>query len=182
MPKPTDFIFVRHGQSQANANGVVNDGDSPLTALGVEQAKETARALRSLRFEAIVCSPLLRARQTAEIIANELGFHRVHITVISELRERGLGLLEGKPLDRKPVLYYSDEDDALGFESRAALYERMELCLEILRPIATKQETLVVGHSISGFYLLQIAAKKSSPESFGDPPRMNNASFIKVTI
>lgn len=181
MPKPIEFIFVRHGQSQANADDVVNDGNSPLTALGVKQAKETAQALHGLGIEAIACSPLRRARQTAEIIANELGFHRVHITVISELRERGLGLLEGKPLDRKPVLYYSEEDDTLRFETRTALFERMKICLETLRSIATKQKTLVVGHSISGFYLLQIAAKKSSPHSFGEPPKMNNASFMKVT-
>lgn len=182
MSKPTDFIFVRHGQSQANANRVMNSPDSSLTDLGIEQAKQTAAALYGHAITTIAHSPFRRAKQTAEIIAHELNIDEPRIHVIDDLRERDFGELESQPLDREPLLYYSDDDDILRFEPRTALFDRMAVCLENLKQIADKERVLVVGHSISGFYLAQIASRKPSPESFDIPPRMPNASFIKITI
>src|SRR5882757_8965527 len=91
------FIFVRHGQSQANADGIIADGHSPLTQTGIEQAQKTGLEIKNFGITAIVCSPYLRARQTAEMIASELGIGFSHIEIIEELRERGLGDCEGKP-------------------------------------------------------------------------------------
>lgn len=182
MSADSQFIFVRHGQSQANADNVVNSGEAPLTQQGIEQAGETAENLRDLGIEVIICSPLRRARQTAEIIATHLGFERSSIRIVDELRERSFGQLEGMPLDRDPLGYYSEDDDSLGFEPRSLLYERMSHCLEKLVPEVRTQKVLVVGHSISGFFLLQAAAKKASVEEFDVPPKMKNASIIKVTI
>lgn len=49
MVEKTVFYAVRHGESVANASGIVSDKgiDHALTALGLEQAKETALSLRS---------------------------------------------------------------------------------------------------------------------------------------
>ncbi len=64
----TKIIFVRHGQSDANValvSSSVRDAH-PLTELGQKQARDTAEKLQSHDIDVVYCSPILRARQTAE--------------------------------------------------------------------------------------------------------------------
>ena len=67
--------FVRHGIAAGREEFSGNDAQRPLTAEGKEKMARQARALRhlDLKLDAIVTSPLLRAKQTAEILARELG-------------------------------------------------------------------------------------------------------------
>lgn len=67
----TKLYIVRHGQSQANANGILQGSkvDTPLTQTGIKQAFATKEALSDVSFSKVVASPLLRAAQTATIIA-----------------------------------------------------------------------------------------------------------------
>jgi len=173
------FIFVRHGQSQANADGIIADAHSPLTEAGIEQARITANELRSFNITMIVCSPYLRTQQTAETIAGELGIEIAHIKIIEELRERGLGVLENNPKEHEGTWYFTD-DESVGIEPRQKLFERMNKCLKTLQSIGENENLLVIGHAISGFYLLQAAAKKPSIELFDLPSQMSNADYIKV--
>ncbi len=64
------FYFVRHGETDYNRERRVQGGtlDIPLNELGREQAERAARRLSSVNFDQAYCSPLTRARQTAEII------------------------------------------------------------------------------------------------------------------
>ncbi len=71
-----DILFVRHGESEANAQGIMQGTlDSPLSERGREQAKVLGAWLkaRDLQFEAAYCSPLSRARETAELLCESLG-------------------------------------------------------------------------------------------------------------
>lgn len=63
------LLLVRHGQSQANIDGVIQGADDPLTDLGRQQAHRAGRWIGD-RHEAthLYASPLARARETAEII------------------------------------------------------------------------------------------------------------------
>jgi broad specificity phosphatase PhoE len=62
------LILVRHGQTEANAQGLLlGRADPPLTETGRRQARSLATALPTAAR--IVSSPLMRARQTAEVIA-----------------------------------------------------------------------------------------------------------------
>jgi phosphohistidine phosphatase len=67
--------FLRHGRAESRSEWRGDDGDRPLTAEGEEAMRREAKALRALdlRLEAIVTSPLARARRTAEIVADGLG-------------------------------------------------------------------------------------------------------------
>jgi broad specificity phosphatase PhoE len=67
------FYFVRHGQSDWNAIGrMQGQMNSDLSALGRQQARTNGRLLATLDLEAIYASPLDRARQTAEIIQDQV--------------------------------------------------------------------------------------------------------------
>ncbi|RIK26407.1 MAG: hypothetical protein DCC52_10270 [Chloroflexi bacterium] len=65
------FYFVRHGESEANVTREFSNDNRvkhPLTANGRAQAQALAEQLRATEFAALYASPLLRARQTAEIL------------------------------------------------------------------------------------------------------------------
>lgn len=175
------FIFVRHGQSQANADGIIADERSPLTEQGIEQARKTAGEIQKFNITKIVCSPYIRARQTAETIAGELGIDVADIQLLDSLRERGLGVLQNKPKQHEGTWYFAD-DTSEGIEQRVELYKRMNKCLEILREMGEQEQLLVVGHAVSGFYLLQAAAKKGSVDEFDALAMISNADYVEVSL
>jgi len=88
------IYFVRHGESVANLlREFSNSGvKHPLTEKGVEQARELAQTLTGIPFEIIYSSPVLRAMQTAQILAEKLS---APVEVTEALREWSVGIYEG---------------------------------------------------------------------------------------
>lgn len=64
--------LVRHGQSLGNEGGVFQPSDTPLSSVGIKQAKTLAARLKGISFNVIYSSPLPRAKETSEIISKEL--------------------------------------------------------------------------------------------------------------
>jgi probable phosphoglycerate mutase len=110
-PDATELVLVRHGASAAAARGesfelVEGQSDPPLAPAGVEQAALVAERLAGEAVRALFVSPLSRARQTAEPIADACGLPQ---TVVPGLREVHTGELEGGRFriavaDRDPVI------------------------------------------------------------------------------
>ncbi|MBI1805776.1 MAG: phosphohistidine phosphatase SixA [Ignavibacteria bacterium] len=73
------LYFLRHGDATESAP---DDASRPLTMLGQEQARIAAETLKKLHvvLEGLLCSPLLRARQTAEIVRRELNVKELIVT------------------------------------------------------------------------------------------------------
>lgn len=72
MSESINVILVRHGRTAFNATGRIQGRiDNPLDELGLEQARRVGRRLaRDVSGEAVIVhSPLMRTRQTAEVIA-----------------------------------------------------------------------------------------------------------------
>jgi diamine N-acetyltransferase len=92
------LYFVRHGESEANVlkEFSISPFKHGLTEKGKEQVIALAQKLRSCDVSEIYASPILRAVQTAEILACELG---VPIRVVDALSEFSVGVLEGKTDD-----------------------------------------------------------------------------------
>ena len=64
--------LIRHGQSQGNVGLIREMAGSPLTATGKKQATILAKHCLQIPLEVIISSPLIRAKETAEIIAEEI--------------------------------------------------------------------------------------------------------------
>ena len=71
-----NLYLMRHGIAlPADDPSVAHDGDRPLTPKGIKRTRKAARGLRRLNipFDVILTSPVLRAPQTADAVAGELG-------------------------------------------------------------------------------------------------------------
>jgi 2,3-bisphosphoglycerate-dependent phosphoglycerate mutase len=127
----TRILFVRHGQSQGNAEQRFGGhSPTPLSELGFRQAEATARALASEGVTAIYSSDLLRALQTAEPLARARG---LELKPTAAFRERNVGHMEGltfeeaaeKHPDEYAALLRRDfEHILLGGESYRQLLDR----------------------------------------------------------
>ena len=95
------IYVVRHGETEWNAiNKVLGRTDMPLNAKGIEQANEIAGSLKGIKIDAFLCSPLCRARQTADAISNVIG---IQYKIDDRLIEQDFGGFEG--VDRSDAEY-----------------------------------------------------------------------------
>jgi len=92
-PQQMKLYFVRHGESEANTRRVISNRESPfgLTALGKKQAIILAAKLKDIPITAVYSSPVLRARETADILSQSL--HQPY-QVTEALCEYDCGILE----------------------------------------------------------------------------------------
>jgi probable phosphoglycerate mutase len=113
----TYLWLVRHGQTDWNVQGRwqgQTPDAPPLNATGLAQAEAVAEQLAAqasqdgLAFAAIYSSDLLRARQTAEVIARRLG---LPVQLDARLREVHLGVWEGMLGDEVALRYVAELDE-----------------------------------------------------------------------
>lgn len=108
-PKKAARICVaRHGETDWNSAGILQGWlDVPLNDRGRAQARELAASLADAGLRSVVTSPLLRARETAEIVAECLGLPAP--ASHDGLKERHFGVIQGIPKDElvqlNPALY-----------------------------------------------------------------------------
>ncbi len=78
-----DIYLVRHGDAHTKED----DSERHLNKDGLDQCHLSGRALRRLdiKFDLVISSPKVRARQTAEIIADEVGYPKDEIKVSGTL-------------------------------------------------------------------------------------------------
>ncbi|TNC29151.1 histidine phosphatase family protein [Amycolatopsis alkalitolerans] len=99
----TRLLLVRHGETEWHAeNRYAGTSDVELTESGLRQAEQLADYLsaRPERPTALYCSPLSRARRTAEPSAKALD---LTIETVDALRETGFGIAEGRLLRELPA-------------------------------------------------------------------------------
>ncbi|MAF20845.1 MAG: hypothetical protein CMI55_04170 [Parcubacteria group bacterium] len=155
------IYFVRHGESEGNTKPVFQSLDSPLTSKGRKQAQYIAERASHLSFEAIIASPLSRAKETAEIITKKvkksLEFSDLFIERIKPTETMG------RPYtDEKAKQLYMEWMKSLftpGFRAKDGenfndIITRAKRALEYLSKRSEK-ELLVVTH---GFFLRTMVA------------------------
>jgi len=91
--QPTTMLLLRHGQTALSVDKRFSGlGDHGLTEVGRQQAADAGQRLATAGADVVVTSPLLRARQTAEVVAAAAGLEPV---VEDGLRETDFGAWEG---------------------------------------------------------------------------------------
>ena len=183
MMTNTEFTFVRHGETVLNISGrLQGQGDSPLNANGLAQADATAEYLRSVPFDVICSSDLMRAAETARRI-RDCGHEGTPLHLTRELREMNCGELDETPWielrDHHPELmavFYRDTAGVRfpGGESVEEFQSRVSGFLEKILEAHRGKRILLVGH---GGVLQRVFRHITGPVSAGNLlPLAGNAS------
>ena len=173
------LILVRHGESEANANHILQgQTEGKLTAKGIEQAKKTGKELKEkYKIDMVFCSPLGRCVETLNCILNEYQIEG-EIFMSRLLMERDFGEyseMETQLIDWEEMDKESKINDEMGVESLADLRERAKLFLEDLKLEEGVETVLVVSHSgpikmmisiLTGKELDEIEVKNSEINEF----------------
>ena len=168
-------IFVRHGESQSNINHTWSDEVDryPLTEGGAIEVDEAAKKLSRIRkFAGFYSSPILRARQTAEIISKRI---RMEPEITELLKERGFGKYNNMSFkdakERRGIVRKQIEEGYPEWESWQSMIDRITEFSRALKP----------GISIAVTHMDPIRPLITSFRG-GDEPsmfdvRLDNASF-----
>ncbi|HEX6243689.1 MAG TPA: histidine phosphatase family protein [Polyangiales bacterium] len=116
------IVLVRHGETEANAQRVLQLPDVPLSAVGRAQAERVAERIADLGVAEILCSDLLRARETADPLVART---QAKITHTPLLQERNFGDLRGTPYAALTSDPFAPGFAPPGGETWEAFYQRV---------------------------------------------------------
>jgi broad specificity phosphatase PhoE len=157
-----EVVLVRHGETEWSANGRhTSHTDLPLTDSGRARAKSLAPELASREFALVLCSPLLRARETCSLA----GFGDAAV-LCDDLHEWDYGDYEGLTtpeirVDRPDWLLW--RDGCPGGESPSEVQARADRVLDRARAAAGDVILFAHGH------ILRVVAARwvAQPAAFG---------------
>ena len=177
------FYYIRHGQTDWNLDEKMQGGqtEKDLNEKGVKQAIETREKLKNIEYDILICSPMNRAIQTAQII-NE--GRNVPIIIDERLRERKLGEMEGNPITEKCEKEIWSYDLNTKIVNGEDLYEFETRVLKFIEEIKTKykdKSVLVVAHG--GVAKIVKAYLYGKPKDNNlDNYKMENCEVIKAEL
>lgn len=141
------LLFTRHGQTEWNVLGKVQGrADISLNEKGKEQARKTAEKLQNEDFDLIICSPLKRARETAEII--NIG-RNVPVIYDETIAERDFGEFEGvqkEEFDFPAFWSYKKNENYVSAENIKKFFKRIYTFIEDIKKKYKDKTILIVSH------------------------------------
>lgn len=183
-----ELILIRHGQTVWNAqHRTQGRTDIPLDDIGRAQAKLLARRVAGMHVDAVYASPLLRARETATILAQP---HKLPVRNHPLLMERDFGVWEGEAfadlVEKYPDQMRMWQQDPSGCTPQGAesLREVGERCAAFLQELALAHGgddvVAVVSHSIP--LRLIVAGLIGLPAARLHSLHMDNAAYTRMVL
>jgi probable phosphoglycerate mutase len=181
----TELLLVRHGETDWNRERrFQGHADQPLNDAGRGQARELAAALAGEQIDAVYTSDLVRARETAEILAGRVG---AEVVALRELREIDVGSWQGLSWpeieERHPDGARRWHEDGQGWEGGETYDELGVRIVAALSDIAARhpgQRVVVVGHGGTVRATRAFVEGLSIPESRGRSPGAGNCEVFRV--
>lgn len=141
------IFFVRHGETDWNVLGQIQGtSDIELNENGVAQAERVAKELTNTNIDLIICSPLKRARKTAEIINK---YKNCEIICDERFTERSFGEFEGKTKNEFPVSDVWNYEKNYKYERVERMkdfFDRVYKALDDVKLKYGKKNILIVSH------------------------------------
>lgn len=166
-----ELILVRHAETIENLEGICQgQTGGKLSERGWQQSRLLAREIEQLRPTVFYCSPLRRAKQTAEEIIKRLPDLPIHYD--QRLAERFLGPLETKafPPDYDGLFDYE------GTESMEELLQRMSSFLHDISGLHQGERVMVLSHG-TALIAFRAALDGAGVEQLASIPMQKNASI-----
>jgi broad specificity phosphatase PhoE len=185
---PTTILLVRHGETDWNRERrIQGQSDPPLNELGRDQSRALAEALAGEHVDAVYASDLSRARETAEILAAQLG---LPVVVDPELRELHFGPWEGRTVEELEARYADafgrwvsgGEAEWEGGEMHAAMADRVRRAVRRIASTHAGGRILLVAHGGPVRVLLMDAEGLAYPEARREFRRIANCDLSRIAV
>ena len=137
--------IVRHGEVPHNALKQYNNQNEDLTKKGIKQAEELREKIKTINYDIVICSPLVRAKHTAKII----NIKEKEMIIDNRLEERNPGSLSGQSLDvtnREECWNYNTTIKYGTSEDIKLFFDRVYNFLDELKT-KNYESVLIVAHS-----------------------------------
>lgn len=171
------IYFIRHGESEANVKHVFagQSDNSLLTEKGREQARLEGLKIKELGFNIgkIISSPLIRAHDTAKIVAEIIGYDK-KVEIDPRITEYDMGTMTGTPTHEISSRMMAAAEEA---EDTNAFYNRVRSFLDEYKD--SEENILMVCHAGVG-RMVETIKEKRDPILFYDIPAYSNAAVIKL--
>ena len=161
------LLLIRHGRAAAG----VEELDPGLDEVGRSQAEHVALALRDRRATRLVCSPLRRARETAEPIQKLLGLPLEVSEGVSEVFEASMTIGERRGL-LMPLL------SGRWSQQTPRLRDWRDRTLRTLAELGRDSTTIVVSH----FVAISVAIGASTEDDRVSPCALTNCSITTIEV
>jgi broad specificity phosphatase PhoE len=166
--------LLRHGQTDWNIDlRLQGSSDIPLNETGRNQAAVAGATFSREDWDVIIASPLSRARDTAQIVAQQLN---MPVVIVPELVERSFGVAEGYSHSEWRKMYEANEHIE-GLESLEDLRSRCELLLQLIATEYDGLRVLAISHGALIRKVLRIVSENQVPQ---DGDRLGNVSLNKL--
>ncbi len=145
----TLICLIRHGQTDWNQQFLIQGRfDIPLNNEGKKQINQTICRLNSynIHWDLFLSSPLLRAKETCQIIKEHLGYQKEEIIIRDQLIEREFGEADGLKIT-DTVYERILNDDYQGMEKSTIIRKRAYDEMLALDHIYPNKKILIVTHS-----------------------------------
>ncbi len=130
------YTMMRHGEADSNVRGIVSykpEDDVHLTERGRAQVKKYAEGLKGKGIEVIIASPVLRTKETAQIVAHTLGIPEEAIIYDARIAEVNTGDFNGCSIETYRTYFTSTLEKfskpSPGGENLTQMKQRIAECL-----------------------------------------------------
>jgi len=170
-----NICLIRHGETDWNVSGRLQGReDIPLNENGISQAKHCGLALSGIKWKTIVTSSLLRAKHTADIIAEILNIQEIYCD--NNFIERDYGKASGLTEKERQALFPDGKYE--GIENWETLRDRVYNSIINYADKFYPNNIIIVSH---GAAINSILAKLSNHEIGTGKTRLKNACVNMFT-
>lgn len=173
------YFVMRHGQAESNVKNVWDyqgDPNNHLTDDGRDQAKKSADELSSKKIDLIIASPILRAQETAKIVAETIGYNPENIVTDARVIEWQVG---GDYQEKNLDSYLAVRNAAPNrytyrAEGGESFQDVIKRCGEFLHEIDSQYQgknILIVGHNSSARGLILASSGFTFETLLKNPPQ-----------
>ncbi len=183
------YILMRHGESESNVLGLasvnVHNKDN-VTEKGRGETVFSAKKLSGEKIDLVVSSPFIRTRETAEIMAENIGYPKEKIEYDNRLGELNIGIFDGKPWSEYHGFVGTYQNRFIkapeGGETLFEVRERMLSALYDIDKKNTGKTILIMSHEAPLFVLDQAVLGVDPKKTVKHGEFLKNAEFKKINF
>lgn len=185
------YVVMRHGEAENNTKEILDykDPNVGLTEEGKKQNINAAAKIKKYGIDLIISSPVRRTKETAQIVAKELGLPEDSVIEDARISEVDTGDLQGKPIEEYRKMFKNNEEKFYeptpGGETLTEMKNRVGEFLYDIDKKYSEKNILIVTHEYGAWMLDSVrnghdAQKSSEAKDKKGGNYVENAEFFEL--